>query len=335
MTGGDFPAAKARSFFGSQAEVKATQFNTSDASAPGAYANKVIVTGLDGSSSYVYRVDDGEEWSGAYSFATRNERSFGFLVVGDPQLGAASTGPETLDSDTAGWTDTLDKATGKYPSASFLLSLGDQVNDYDKREAQDAEYIAYFSPARLKSLPVATGDGNHDFQMGEYYGYHYNPPNLSSPYGSSYGNDGDSWFAYGDALFLMLNSNTESVATHDLFIRDAIAENPGAKWRIVGFHHAIYSEAEHFNDPDVVDRRNNYAPIFDRYRINLVLQGRDHSYTRTYQMLGGKPRKDQAANADGALVDPTGTLYLTFDSGSGSKFYDWKDQAPEVFSAVR
>src|SRR5208283_432472 len=211
------------------------------------------------------------------------------------------------------------------------LSLGDQVNDYNKRETQDAEYLAYFSPPQLKALPIATIAGNHDFQMGEYYGYHYNLPNLSSSCGTSYGNDGDYWFAYGDALFMMLNSNTESVATHDLFIRDTIAKNPSAKWRIVSFHHAIYSEAEHFNDPDVIDRRNNYAPIMDRYKIDVVLQGHDHAYTRTFQMLGGKPRKDQTANADGAIVDPTGSLYLTFDSGSGSKFYDWKDQAPEVF----
>jgi 3',5'-cyclic AMP phosphodiesterase CpdA len=335
-TGSAFPAAQAKTFTGTQGQVSATLFNGDDASAAtGQFANKVTVTGLADSTSYVYRVGDGREWSDTFAFATQDEKSFGFFIVGDPQLGAKSTGPKTLDSDTAGWADTVAKATGKYPTASFLVSLGDQVNDYNKRETQDAEYLAYFSPAQLRALPAAVIEGNHDFQMGEYYGYHYNQPDLSTAYGTSYGNDGDYWFAYGNALFLMLNSNTESVATHDLFMRKAIAKNPDAKWRIVAFHHSIYSEAEHFTDPDVVDRRNNYAPIMDRYKIDVVLQGHDHEYTRTFQMLGGKPQVDQAASADGAVADPTGTLYVTFNSGSGSKFYDWKDQAPEVFSAAR
>jgi hypothetical protein len=331
-----FPVAKAKTFIGTQAKVTATLFNGSDLSAPtGAYANKVTLTGLVDSASYVYRVGNGKNWSDSYPLSTRDQRSFGFFVVGDPQIGAKSTGSKTLESDASGWADTLTKATSTYPKASFLVSLGDEVNDYNKLETQDAEYRAYFDPAGLKSLPVATVDGNHDFQMGEYYGFHYDQPNLSSSCGTSYGNDGDYWFVYGQALFMMLNSNTESVATHDLFIRDVVAKNPGAKWRIVAFHHSIYSEADHVNDPDVVDRRTNYAPIMDRYKIDLVLQGHDHSYTRTFQMLGGKPQKDQAASAEEAAVDPIGTLYLTFNSGSGSKFYDWKDQEPEIFSAVR
>jgi len=334
--GDAFPEARAKTFAGIQAKVTATPLSGDRASAPtGAYANKVTLTGLSDSASYVYRVGDGKTWSDSYAFATRDQRSFGFFVVGDPQLGAKSTGPKTLEADAAGWADTLAKASGAYPKASFLLSLGDEVNDYGKLLAQDAEYRAYFAPTQLKGLPVATVNGNHDFQMGEYYGFHFNLPNLSSSRGASYGNDGDYWFAYGQALFMMLNSNTEGVATHDLFIRDVVAKNPGAKWRIVAFHHSIYSEAEHFTDPDIIDRRSDYAPVFDRYKIDLVLQGHDHSYTRTFRMLGGKPQKDQTATAEGAAVDPTGTLYLTFNSGSGSKYYDWKDRAPEAFSAAR
>jgi hypothetical protein len=333
--GAAFPAAKARSFSGTQSAVSATQFNGDDKSAPtGEFADKVAVTGLADSTAYVYRVGDGKVWSEAYAISTRDPRSFGFLVVGDPQLGAKSTGPKTLDSDAAGWADTVAKATGAYADASFLVSLGDQVNDYNKLELQEAEYLAYFAPPQLKSLPVATVDGNHDFQMGEYYGFHYNQPNLSS-FGASYGNDGDYWFAYGGALFLMLNSNTESVATHDLFIRDAVARNPQARWRIACFHHSIYSEAEHLSDPDVVDRRANYAPIFDRYKIDLALQGHDHSYTRSFQILGGKPQTEQEVGADGTVLDPKGCVYVTFNSGSGSKFYDWKDSDPEIYSALR
>jgi 3',5'-cyclic AMP phosphodiesterase CpdA len=335
QNGEAFPAGKAKSFSGSSAKASATQFNGDDKTIQvSSYADKVTVSGLQDSTDYVYRVGDGKTWSQAYSFSTRDEKSFGFFVVGDPQLGAKSTGPKTLASDAAGWQDTLNKAAAKYAGASFILSLGDEVNDYNKLEAQDAEYAAFFAPQQLRSLPLATVNGNHDFQMGEYYGYHYNQPNLSSRYGTSYGNDGDYWFVYGDALFLMLNSNTESIATHDLFIREAVAKNPGAKWRIACFHHSVYSEADHFADPDVIDRRSNFPPVFERYGIDAVLQGHDHSYTRTLPMLKGKPVEGADPKAS-SVTDPAGVIYFTFNSGSGSKFYDWHDQAPEVFSAVR
>jgi len=65
-----------------------------------------------------------------------------------------------------------------------------------------------------------------------------------------------------------------------------------------------------------------------------VLQGHDHSYTRTLPMLKGKPVEGADPKAS-SVTDPAGVIYFTFNSGSGSKFYDWHDQAPEVFSAVR
>jgi len=318
---------KAKTFAGTQAKVTATQFNADDASvATGTFADAVTVTGLTDATTYEYRVGDGKNWSATYPLVTHSQKEFAFLAVGDPQIGAKATGAKSLDADKAGWVDTLNQATTKFPNASFLLSLGDEVNDYNKRTTQDAEYLAYFSPAQLRSLPLAAIEGNHDFQMGEYYGFHYNQPNRSATYGTSYGNDGDYWFVYGNVLFLLLNSNTESVATHDVFLRDAIAKNPQTTWRIVAYHHALYSEADHVTDPDVIDRRANYGPVFDRYHIDLALGGHDHSYTRTYPIVGGKPQT--APNA-------AGTVYVTLNSGSGSKFYDWKDATPEVYSALR
>jgi 3',5'-cyclic AMP phosphodiesterase CpdA len=335
MTGTGFPAAKAEIFTGTSIKVTATAFNSDDKTMSlDVWADKVKVTGLVDSMDYIYRVGDGKAWSPVYGFSTRSQKSFGFLVVGDPQLGAKSTGPKTLESDTAGWRVTLSKATAAFPDASFLVCLGDEVNDYNKIDTQDAEYAAFFSPDQLRSLPMATVNGNHDFQMGEYYGYHYNQPNLSTQYGVSYGNDGDYWFIYGNVLFLMLNSNTESVATHDIFIRDAVAKNPGAKWRIACFHHSVFSEADHFADPDVIDRRTNYPPVFERYKIDVVLSGHDHSYTRTLPILDGKPVDGVDASAD-SISNPKGVVYFTLNSGSGSKFYDWKDATPEVFSAAR
>jgi len=150
--GDAFPEAKAKSYAGTLAKVVATQFNADDKTAAlSAYAGKVAVTGLAEATDYVYRVGDGKLWSGSYALSTSDPKSFGFFVVGDPQLGAKSTGPKTLASDTAGWQDTIAKATTAYPKASFLVSLGDEVNDYNAIATQDAEYAAYFSPASSRA----------------------------------------------------------------------------------------------------------------------------------------------------------------------------------------
>ena len=329
-----FSRAAARTFTGTSRQVQATQSRKDDERmALDLYSDKVTVSGLSTSTAYVYRVGDGKRWSESHPVRTRDPADFGFLIVGDPQLGAKSSGTKTLASDREGWEDTVTKATDLYPTASFMISLGDEVNDFNKLSTQDSEYEAYFSPPQLLSLPVATLDGNHDIAMGEYYGYHYNQPNLSPLYGAAYGNDGDYWFVYGDAIFLMLNSNTQSVATHDLFIREALSKNPSAKWRIVCFHHSIYSEAANSEDPDILDRRMNYPAVFERYGIDIVLQGHNHSYTRSFPMAKGKPVGTDPASD--TVVNPEGIVYFTFNSGSGNKFNDWRSETPEIFSARR
>ncbi len=301
-------------------------FTTTATTAAGWYQNKVTVNGLAPSTSYKYRVGYGTTWSGCYSFKTRNPgTSFNFIAVGDPQIGATtSPEPAAQDSnaigyDSTGWQNTIAVALQKYPNTGFLLSEGDQIDNTSSQSGVDSQYDAYFTPSLL-SIPVATVDGNHDYALGQYFGYHYNLANQSTENGATqYGNDGDYWFSYGNALFMVLNSNTLSAATHEVFIGQAIAENPTAKWKVVVFHHSLYSDASHTADADIVFRRSAYPPVFDQYNIDVVLSGHDHSYTRTYQMLGGV---SVSRPGDSVLaVNPKGTLYMTLNSGSGSKFY--------------
>jgi 3',5'-cyclic AMP phosphodiesterase CpdA len=294
--------------------------------AAGWYQNKVTATKLTASTSYKYRVGYDTVWSACYTFQTRNpSTSFSFIAVGDPQIGATtSPEPAAQDSnvigyDSAGWRNTITIARQMVPNAPFLLSAGDQIDNTSSQPGADSQYDCYFDTLLL-SLPVATIDGNHDYGLGQYFGYHYNLANQSTVDGATeYGNDGDYWFTYGNALIMVLNSNTLSAATHAVFIGQAIAANPNAKWKIVSFHHSLYSDANHTADADIIFRRAAYPPVFDQYNIDVVLSGHDHSYTRSYQMLGGMPVSRPGDSV--MAVNPEGTLYLTLNSGSGSKFY--------------
>ena len=82
----------------------------------------------------------------------------------------------------------------------------------------------------------------------------------------------------------------------------------------------------------IIKFREDLAPILDELEIDAVLSGHDHSYVRTYQMKNLQPLKNQMVQ-DGSVINPDGTLYLTANSSSGSKYYNLKE--PEFYSAER
>lgn len=304
------------------------------------YANRVTVDGLAADTSYTYRVGDGTTWSKTYTFKTENTKNgFTFAAFGDPQIGASGN----ITNDQNGWAKTLQKVTSKYPNLNFLFSLGDEVNDYDHLYTQQQQYKSFFNPSSsadyLQTHLLAALSGNHDFQMGRYYSFHYNLPNLST-LGQTVtngvdDNNGDYWFRYGDALFMVLEGNNfYDVAAHDQFMQSAVAANPDARWKIAAFHQAPYSEADHDGSTsagdDIMFMRGNWPKLMDKYGVDVVLNGHDHYYTRTYQMYGGSPVNTVKTNS---VTNPKGTVYFTLDSGSGSKYYKYNESADHSFSS--
>ncbi len=304
------------------------------------YSSKVTVGGLSANTSYTYRVGDGTTWSKTYTFQTEDPKNgFSFAAFGDPQIGASGN----PDKDKIGWANTLSKVYARDPKLNFLFTMGDQVNDYDHLSSQQKEYDNFFNPDFTKDYLqdhlLAAFSGNHDFQMGKYYSFHYNQPNLST-LGQTTTNgvadsNGDYWFRYGNSLFMQLEGNNfYDTAAHDSFLQQAISANPTAKWKVVSFHQAPYSEANHdgatTSDDDVMFMRKNWTKLMDKYGVDIVLNGHDHYYTRSYQMYGGSPVS--TAKTD-KVTNPKGTVYFTLDSGSGSKYYKYNTTADHSFSA--
>nr|WP_319490014.1 metallophosphoesterase family protein [uncultured Caproiciproducens sp.] len=304
------------------------------------YSSKVAVGGLSADTSYTYRVGDGTTWSPSYTFQTGSTANgFTFAAFGDPQIGASGN----IENDKAGWANTLSKVYSKFPSLNFLFSMGDQVNDYDHLYTQQKEYNAFFNPTSstnyLQTHVLAAFCGNHDFQMGKYYSYHYDQPNLSTLGQTKTNgvddNNGDYWYRYGNTLFMSLEANNfYDVSAHDAFMKQAIAANPNVKWKVAAYHQAPYSEANHdgatTSDDDVLFMRKNWTKLMDKYGVDVVLNGHDHYYTRSLQMYGGSPVNTVKANA---VTNPKGTVYFTLDSGSGSKYYKYNTTQDHSFSA--
>ncbi|AZT92628.1 LPXTG cell wall anchor domain-containing protein [Brevibacterium aurantiacum] len=108
------------------------------------------------------------------------------------------------------------------------------------------------------------------------------------------------------------------------FIDEVVkAHGDDARWKVLGFHHSIYSTATHNSDLDVKKLREAIPPVAARNDIDLVVSGHDHIYNRTFLMDSeGKKVEDSDAGFEQEKEDGQ-TIYLTLTSSSGSKFYDY------------
>lgn len=325
------------------------------------FSNKVTVTGLKENTTYYYSVMKNGEWTEPEKYETKSFSDFSFLYVGDPQIGASVSYPNTAteeekaaaqaladQNDATSWESVLNQAT-KNHDVSFMVSAGDQINDTNGDS--ERQYSGYLGATALRSLPVATTIGNHDSKNSNY-SYHFNNPNTFNNPNDKYipqaytegasAAGTDYYYTYGNVLFIVLDTNNYNCATHENVIRKAISDNPDAKWRVVTFHQDIYGAGEPHSDSDGMVLRTQLTPLMDKYNIDVVLQGHDHTYSRTYQLTGdGEEHEaftnDGSANfqnensscyelkssmVGGTIENPEGTVYLEANSASGSKYYN-------------
>lgn len=358
-------------------------------------SNKVTATDLKANTTYYYSYQKDGQWTAPEKYTTDNGSKFSFIFVGDPQIGSSNElkGAATEEfynaqsaavaNDAFNWNTTLNQAMEKTGNkASFVLSSGDQIQSTKKKSPNKAawgseiEYSGYLSPDVLKNLPVATTVGNHDADNANYT-YHFNTANASE-FGSNGKVGGDYWFKHDNALFIMLNTQDTNVEEHRQFIEQTVAANKDCKWRIVTLHQDIYGSAEHSNEPEITNLRYQLAPIFEDNKVDVVLTGHDHAYSRTQILKGGhktteytddefdpmldedmdagenpdtvytakenikadttdpsqkaylnylnqvmdKDAIQQVTKKGTTVFNPTGILYMTAGSSSGSKYYD-------------
>lgn len=358
-------------------------------------SNKVTATDLKADTTYYYSYQKDGQWTAPEKYTTDNGSKFSFIFVGDPQIGSSNElkGAATEEfynaqsavvaNDAFNWNTTLNQAMEKTGNkASFVLSSGDQIQSTKKKSPNKAawgseiEYSGYLSPDVLKNLPVATTVGNHDADNANYT-YHFNTANTSE-LGSNGKVGGDYWFKHDNALFIMLNTQDTNVEEHRQFIEQTVAANKDCKWRIVTLHQDIYGSAEHSNEPEITNLRYQLAPIFEDNKVDVVLTGHDHAYSRTQILKGGhktteytdddfdpmldkdmdagenpdtvytakgnikadttdpsekaylnylnqvmdKDAIQQVTKKGTTVFNPTGILYMTAGSSSGSKYYD-------------
>ena len=297
--------------------VEATNNQAND---KGFYYNQATLANLEENTKYVYRVVNGDQVSKIYDLTTKDfDGSYNFIFAGDPQIGASGS----ASKDTEGWDKTLSDSINKF-NPNFILSAGDQVNT----ASDENQYSGYLDHEELTSVPQATTIGNHDSSSNAYT-QHFNLPNETAKGETAAGTD--YWYVYNNTLFMNINTNNTSTAEHKAFMKEAIKENQDVRWKVVVFHHSVYSVASHSVESSILKRREELTPVFDDLGIDVVLMGHDHVYVRSNMMKGMKVSQETKDLT--SVTDPEGILYLTANSASGSKYYDIKTNISTDFVA--
>ncbi len=257
------------------------------------------IEGLEPSTTYSYRVGSpaNDTWSDWADFTTAPDgtKPFSFIYLGDAQRGLGA------------WGSLMDKAYAAHPEAAFYVIAGDLVNDGGWRNEWDHFFRA--GQQIFSHRPLVPAIGNHDYDYDEVPRLYQELLTLPENGPESIPSERSYSFEYSNALFIVLDSN-QSARDQAEWLEDVLSKS-NATWKFAVYHHPAYSSAPHRDNADV---RNIWGALFDKYHLDLALQGHDHAYLRTYPMRGGE-RVDSPAD---------GTIYIV--SVSGTKFYDQADR---------
>lgn len=260
---------------------------------PVVHRHTAVLTGLKPGTTYVYSVGDGREagWTELSEFTTApaSIQPFSFIYMGDAQNG--------LDR----WGTLIHNAFRSRPDAAFYVMAGDIVNRGAERNDWDS--LFHNAAGVWDRRPVVPAIGNHECQGGKpglylkQFALLPNGPSEIEPE-RAYS------FEYGNALFVILDSNLSPEKQAGWLERRL--SQAKATWKFVVYHHPAYSSG---GNRDNVEVRETWTPLFDKYHVDMALQGHDHAYLRTYPM-----------KASQRVASPKeGTVYVI--SVSGTKMY--------------
>lgn len=277
--------------------------------------HSVTFESLSPKTKYAYRVGDGANWSEWFHFTTAADapEPFSFIYFGDAQNDVKSL-----------WSRVVREAWSDAPKARFLLHAGDLINHANA----DAEWAEWFSAGGWANgmTPNVLVAGNHEYarrlDTKQALSGHWRPQFTLPLNGPTEFPETVYSFDYQGVRVIVLDSNVARTP-QAAFLETKLKDNP-CRWTVVSLHAPIFSTAKSRDNASI---REAYKPLFDKYRVDLVLQGHDHTYGRTglnvppgvaAEFPDGTTVENLAEGVSG--VSPgAGTVYVV--SVSGPKMY--------------
>jgi predicted phosphodiesterase len=261
---------------------------------------ETAIGGLRPGARYRYRVEiGGRQETGEFATAPEpgSDAPFSFVVLGDTRSSAESH------------RRIVERALSEVPD--FLVGTGDYVDE----GSREGMWQQFFDVGRtmLRDNVFYPAIGNHDRQgsgrtVDNYRQFFSLPENGGDP-------ERYYMFAYGNARFLILDSNLYSFALADqtAWIEGQLADarqDPRVRHIFVVMHHPPFSISLHGGQRDL---RERWTPLFEKYGVTAVFSGHDHCYSsgdkngvRYYVSGGGGaplyPRRPRPNPIDAATI---------------------------------
>lgn len=249
---------------------------------PERYICTVELTNLTLNTTYYYQIASGSEKSEVYSFTTASGSSTTFAWLTDTQSSGSLYGEVNTLFNTL---------KEKNKDISFVLTSGDNV-DRGGYESQWNSFFQYLT--FLKSTPISAIPGNHEYYLSKDAGYvepiifnqYFNNPKngpverLNSTY----------YFKYNDILFIMLDVMKADYATAQMKWFEEVCQNNPSKFIIVSSHRGVMNTGANKHDSQWMYQY--WRPLFEKYAVDLVLNGHDHVFGYTAPLINGKKDVD-------------------------------------------
>jgi hypothetical protein len=255
---------------------------------------------LEPGTTYRYRVGSKERnaWSDYRTFTTApaDTDSFSFVYFGDTQAY-----PDRFAK-------MLVEVEERHPETAFYMIGGDLVEAGYLRNLWD-DLLAY-TDVIFSVKPLVPAMGNHDFsgKVGaSTFSTYFNLPFTETVGGSSELNYS---FQYGKAFFIVINARRDmdkQAAWLEAELQKA--EAAGSQFKVVMCHFPAYNPKQGRKN---MKAQEYWVPLFDKYGVDLMLSGHDHSYLRSMPLNAGGP----------ASPGQTGTIYVV--ATGCEKFYDFQ-----------
>ncbi len=269
--------------------------------------HSVYFTGLTPGTQYAYCAGSGPAASEWFTFTTAaaSPRPFTFLYLGDSQ-GSISL-----------YSRVIRQAYRSVPDAAFMVFTGDLVDGGAGSKLHDDEWGEWYRAAGFitAEVPLLATPGNHEYinpaDRQKRVLNRYWRPGFTLPENGPADLEETAYSVdYEGLRIIALNSNemmrdTGYAQAQAKWVEELLINNP-CKWTVMIFHHPVYSTSASRDNRTL---RELLKPLFDRYGVDLVLTGHDHTYARGTGMPEGQ---EHGGKGDG-------TVYVV--SVSGAKQY--------------
>ncbi len=284
--------------------------------------HSVTFEGLEPGTLYAYRVGDGKIWSEWIQFRTAaaEPEPFSFLYVGDAQNYILEL-----------WSRLIREGYRKGPDASFIIHAGDMINDaHSERQWHEWYSAGGFIHSMVPSINVP---GNHEYgptseeNRDRVLSVQWNPQ-FTLPENGVEGLEETNYYIDHQGMRIIALNSLRKQEEQAVWLEEVLSNNPN-KWTVVTYHYPLFSASAGRDNKEL---RDLWKPIFDKYKVDLALQGHDHAYAR------GRVEPVMTEGEENILDglnkrDYTGTVYVV--SVSGGKMYPLRPNAWDGWDAER